>query len=194
MKRLLGNKAFYSHLLVIVVPILIQNGITNLVNMLDNIMVGQVGTYPMSGVSIINQMVFIFNLCLFGGVAGAGIFTAQFFGQGNHEGVRYTFRYKLLIAVVVDIVAIAIFVLFQDALIGLYLKNGDAAPDPAAAGEILHYAKQYLSVIYFEMIPFSIAQAYASTLRESNETMLPMKAGIVAVILNLCLNILMLSI
>ena len=188
MKRLIGTKAFYRHLLVIVVPILIQNGITFFVNLLDNIMVGQVGTNPMSGVSIINQLIFIFNLCLFGGVAGAGIFTAQFFGQQNHEGVRYTFRYKIIIAVVIDIVAIAIFMLFQDVLVGFYLNNGEAGTDPQNGAEILRYAKQYLTVMYFEMIPFSVSQAYASTLRESNQTMLPMKAGIVAIIINLCLN------
>ena len=185
MKRLLGSKSFYSHLLVIVVPILIQNGITNFVNMLDNIMVGQVGTNPMSGVSIINQLIFIFNLCLFGGVAGAGIFTAQYFGQQNHEGVRYTFRFKLLIVIAVDIITVGVLLTFSDALIGLYLKQDGVGSD---AAEVLRYAKQYLSVMYFEMIPFSISQAYASTLRESNETMLPMKAGIAAVVINLCLN------
>ncbi|MBO6214596.1 MAG: polysaccharide biosynthesis C-terminal domain-containing protein, partial [Lachnospiraceae bacterium] len=185
---LIGDKKFYRHLLVIVVPILIQNFITNFVNMLDNIMVGQVGTNPMSGVSIVNQLLFIFNLCIFGGTAGAGIYTAQFYGQQNHDGIRYTFKFKLWIAVIIDVIAISVLLLFGDQLIGLYLHSGEAAANASGGEEILKYAKQYLTVMFFEMIPFSISQAYASTLRESNDTVLPMKAGIVAIIINLCLN------
>lgn len=74
--RYIGNRQFYRHVLGIAVPIIIQNGITNFVSLLDNIMVGQVGTIPMSGVSIVNGLIFVFNLCIFGASSGAGIFTA----------------------------------------------------------------------------------------------------------------------
>ena len=76
-KRLIGSKAFYKIVFAVAVPIMIQNGITNFVSLLDNIMVGQVGTEPMSGVAISNQLLFIFNLCIFGGLSGAGLFTAR---------------------------------------------------------------------------------------------------------------------
>ncbi|MCR5477714.1 MAG: MATE family efflux transporter [Lachnospiraceae bacterium] len=185
MKKRSQNAEFYKHLLVVVLPILVQNAITFFVNMLDNIMVGRVGTNPMSGVSIVNQMIFVFNLCLFGGVAGAGIFTAQFYGHGDHEGIRNTFRFKLLIVFVIDVAAILIFTLFGDALIGYYMHQNGEGGD---AAQILHYAKSYLAVMYFEMIPFSLSQAYASTLRECDDTLLPMKAGIVAIFVNLGLN------
>ena len=55
--------------LMIVIPVIIQNGITNFVNLLDNIMVGQVGTEQMSGVAIVNQFMNVFNICIFGGVS-----------------------------------------------------------------------------------------------------------------------------
>ena len=92
-KKYIGDSAFYRLVLAVAVPILIQNAITNFVSMLDNIMVGQVGTEQMSGVAIVNQLLFVYNLCIFGGLAGAGIFTAQYFGRGDQEGVRHTFRY-----------------------------------------------------------------------------------------------------
>ena len=91
----LGDKAFYKMVLAIAVPIMIQNGITNFVSLLDNIMIGRIGTEQMSGAAIVNQLLFVYNLCLFGGVSGAGIFTAQYSGLKDHEGVRQTFRYKL---------------------------------------------------------------------------------------------------
>ena len=87
-KKYIGNKAFYMMVMAIAVPIMIQNGLTNFVNLLDNIMVGRLGTEEMSGVSIVNQIIFVYNLCIFGGTAGVGIFTAQYFGQKNDEGIQ----------------------------------------------------------------------------------------------------------
>ena len=185
MKKLIGTKKFYMHLLAIAVPIMIQNGITNFVSMLDNIMVGQVGTDQMSGVSIVNQLLFVYNLCIFGGISGAGIFTAQFYGQGDHEGVRYTFRFKLMVCALLTILGLGVFTLFGPQLIELYLHEDNGSGNAAMT---LKYAKQYLTVMYFDMIPFAISQAYAGTLRECDETVLPMKAGIAAVFVNLVFN------
>ena len=71
LKRFIGDKAFYKKVFVIALPILLQNVITNFVSLLDNIMVGRVGTEQMSGVAIVNQLVFFYILCVFGGTAGA---------------------------------------------------------------------------------------------------------------------------
>ena len=109
MKKYIGDKRFYRMVLAVVVPIMIQNGITNFVSLLDNIMVGQVGTEQMSGVAIANQLIFVFNLCIFGAVSGAGIFGAQFYGSGDHEGVRDTLRFKLVISVLLFLCAALIF-------------------------------------------------------------------------------------
>ena len=76
MRKLIGDKAFYKKVFAVAIPIMLQNGISNFVNLLDNIMVGRLGTEQMSGVSIVNQLIFIFFLCLFGAVGGIGIFTA----------------------------------------------------------------------------------------------------------------------
>ena len=100
-KKLIGDKRFYSRILAISIPIMVQNGITNLVNLLDNVMVGSLGTESMSGVSIVNQFVFIFNLIVFGAVSAGGIFTAQYYGLGDTKGVRSTFRFKFLINLII---------------------------------------------------------------------------------------------
>ena len=102
-RKYIGDRAFYRRVIAVVLPIIIQNGITNFVSLLDNIMVGRIGTLPMSGVSIVNQLTFVFNLCIFGASSGAGIFTAQFYGSEDHEGVRHTFRFKLMICSLLSI-------------------------------------------------------------------------------------------
>ena len=186
--KLIGDKKFYKMILLIAVPIMIQNGITNFVSLLDNIMIGRIGTEQMSGAAIVNQLIFVYNLCIFGGVSGAGIFTAQYFGQKDQEGVRNTFRYKLWMALILTVATIVIFLVGGDRLIELYL-HGEGARENAAA--TLLYGKQYLWIMLVGLPPFMMVQVYASTLRECGETVLPMKAGIVAVLINLIFNYLL---
>ena len=85
-KKFIGDKKFYKMILAIVVPIMAQNFITNFVNFLDNLMVGAVGTEQMSGVSIVNQLVFVFNLTIFGAVSGAGHFGHSFDAHQKNIG------------------------------------------------------------------------------------------------------------
>ena len=120
-RRFIGDRAFYRRVLRVAVPIMIQNGITNFVSLLDNIMVGLVGTMQMSGVSIVNQLLFVFNLCIFGASGGAGIFTAQFHGSRDNEGVRFTVRFKVLICLVLSALGIGLFTLAGAPLINLYI-------------------------------------------------------------------------
>lgn len=187
-KKFIGDRAFYSMVLALAVPVMIQNGITNFVGLLDNIMVGQVGTEQMSGVAIANQLVFVFNLCIFGGVSGAGIFGAQFFGKGDSDGVRDILRIKLWLALVLSVAAGVVFTFWSEPLISLFLHEGSESGDLAAT---LLYGKQYLSLMRLLLVPFALVQAYASTLRETGETKLPMQAGVVAVLVNLVFNYLL---
>lgn len=185
MKKYIGDKKFYLMVLAVAVPIMIQNGITNFVSLLDNIMVGQVGTEQMSGVAIVNQLMFVFNICIFGGVSGAGIFTAQYYGCGDHKGVRDTFRMKLLISFLITAMGLIAFALAGPELITLYLHE---TGDMSNLNNTLVYAQKYMRIMMIQMIPFAIIQVYAGTLRETGETILPMKAGIAAVCVNLILN------
>ena len=185
LQRYIGDKAFYRRVLAVALPIIVQNGITNFVSLLDNIMVGQVGTLQMSGVAIVNQLLFVFNLCIFGAVSGAGIFTAQFFGSENHQGVRYTFRFKVIIGVLISVLGISTFLLAGKSLIGLYLQGEGTAEDIA---QTLSYGQEYLKLMLWGLPAFALATAYSSTLREGNQTIVPMAAGISAVIINLGLN------
>ena len=187
-EKLIGDRNFYKMVLMIAVPIMIQNGITNFVSLLDNIMVGQVGTEQMTGVAIVNQLIFVYNLCIFGGVSGAGIFTAQYFGQKDEEGVANTFRFKLWLAVILTGTTVVIFLLFGEALIQMYLNGSQDGGDTAA---VLRYGKDYLAVMLVGLAPFMLVQVYASTLRECGRTVVPMKAGIAAVFVNLIFNYLL---
>ena len=185
LQKYIGNRAFLRRTMLVAIPIIIQNGITNFVSLLDNIMVGQVGTVPMSGVSIVNGLLFVFNLCVFGASSGAGIFTAQFHGSHDQEGIRCTFRFKYIICTALAVLGGLLFFFGDKLLIGLYL-TGEG--DPTASKGAMTYGVQYLHIMIWGFLPFALSNAYASTLRETGETVVPMVAGICAVFVNLILN------
>ena len=184
-KKYIGDRTFYKMLMGIAFPIMIQNGMTNFVNLLDNIMVGQLGTEQMSGVAIVNQLIFVFYLLIFGGLSGVGIFTAQYFGNNDDEGIRHTFRYKLWLGFIITVTATIILLLEGDKLIGMYLNSSSEGGNLEAT---LFYGMQYLGVILFMLPPVYITQVYCSTLRECGETKVPMIAGVIAVLTNLVLD------
>lgn len=184
--KYIGDREFYRLAMGVAVPIMLQNGITNFVSLLDNIMVGQVGTEQMSGVAIVNQLIFVFYICIFGVLAGAGIFSAQFYGCKNNQGIKDAFRFKVISMVVVLILGILAFLFLGEEFIRMYLHGESSQAQNLEAA--LGYGKQYLIIMLLGLLPFGIEQVYSSTLRECGETMLPMKAGIIAVFINLIIN------
>ena len=185
LKNYVGDKAFYRTALTVAMPIMLQNFITNLVSMLDNLMVGALGTEQMSGVSIVNQLVFVFHLAVFGAMGGIGIFTAQYFGKKDYDGVRYTLRCKLCAAALIFAVATAILLIWPEPLISLFLHD---AENTGSVELTMTYAKEYLAVILLGLAPFAFSQAIAATLRETGDTFTPMLTGIAAVAVNCVFN------
>lgn len=178
----------YKKTLLIAVPVMIQNLITNFVAVIDNIMVGQVGTEQMSGVAIVNQLLFVFSLTVFGALSGAGIFSAQFFGKKDYKGVQDTLRFKMMVSAVITAAGIGVFLLWGEPLVAKYLHDAEKGIDLAAT---FGYAKEYLGIMLIGLVPFVVEQAYSGTLREGGVAVPSMVAGIVAVITNTLLNYLL---
>lgn len=187
-RKLVGDRAFYAQMIAIVVPMIIQNTVTNVVSLLDNVMVGRVGTLEMSAVAIVNQLLFVFNVCIFGGLSGAGIFATQYAGAQDDNGVRYCFRIKWMIVLGMMAFALLIFLTIPERLIGIYLAGDTHADDVA---KTLAFGMDYLLVMLWGLLPFAVAQVYASTLREMGETKLPMMASVIGILTNLVFNYLL---
>lgn len=175
----------YKRALVLAIPMMIQNGITNMVSLIDNVMVGSLGTEEMTAVSIVGQLIFVFNLAIFGGISGPGIYGAQYYGQRNIEGFRNTFRIKIWICLLCLIIGMAAFIGFGDSLIGLYLHGESDTIDSA---ETLQFGLQYLGIMLGGLLPFVITQVYSSSLRETGDSVKPMIAGVCSVIVDVAFN------
>lgn len=182
------EKLIYKKTLKIAVPMMIQNGITNAVGLVDNVMVGNLGTNAVTAVSIIGQLFFVFSLAIFGGLSGPGIYAAQYYGQKNIEGFRQTFRIKHWICGFCLVAGLCAFIFAAEPLIGLYMRGEGGEVDPV---ETMRLAKEYLGVMLIGMAPFVITQIYASSLRETGDTFMPMMAGVASVVVDVVFNYLL---
>lgn len=185
LNRYIGDRAFYRRLFNIMIPVLIQYVITSFVSLLDNVMVGQVGTEPMSGVAIVNQLIYVFNMTIFGGLSGAGIFTAQFYGKADPEGIRHTMRAKYYVGLSAVAACLVVLLLRGEELIGLFLHEGKESLDLQAT---MDHGMSYMRVMLLTLLPFAVMQVYSSTLRECGQTFMPMLASVTAVFVNLIGN------
>ena len=148
-------------------------------------MVGRVGTEEMSGVSIANILLFVFNLAIFGSTSGVGIFTAQYFGSKNETGMKHSIRFSMYWGLALLVASILIFGGAGKALINLYLHDTGTIGDAEAT---LGFGTSYLSLMVIGLPAFVVSQVYAGTVRSAQRTMPPMVAGLCAVAVNLVLN------
>ena len=182
------KQSVYKKALLLAVPMMIQNGITNAVSLVDNLMVGSLGTESMTAVSIVGQLIFVFFLAVFGGLSGPGIYGAQYYGQRNKEGYQNVFRLKVWITAVITFCGLLAFFTMGSQMISLYLHS--TAKDIDAA-KTLQYGMQYLDIMMIGLIPFAITQIYAGSLREMGESIKPMIGGIASVAVDIVFNYLL---
>ncbi len=182
-KKYIGDRAFYKRVMAVILPIILQSLITSFVSLLDNIMVGQVGTAAMSGVAVGGQLLFNYMLLIFGITAGPGIFCAQYFGAGDHDSLKAAFRYKLYASLAVALLGLVILKLWGMDLAQLFLTG-----EEAAKAEVVKNVEDYLSVMLWMIIPYALMNVYSTSLRETGQTFIPMVASCSAVVVNLLFN------
>ena len=182
--KLIGNKAFYLSVLTIALPIMLQNAVTSFVGLLDNLMVGRLGTLPMSGVSVVNTLLNIFYLITYATINASGLFLAQYCGKEDNEGMANCFRIKIYTTIILLVIGLVVFGCFGKKLIALYLLNNSAD----VIDTTLVISLSYLKIMLVGLVPFVFYCCISFSLRETGETVLPMVASITAVIVNLVLN------
>lgn len=186
-KNIFGDKALLKTFFAILIPIIVQNAFTQFVSLLDNLMVGRLGTESMSGVSIANQLFFVFNLTIFGVNACASILGAQYAGKRDRDGIQMTLRFRVVFGVLLTAVWLVVLIFGGEALINRFLTE-DGSGDLSL---VLSEGRDYLRIMLWGLIPFAIAQTYAGSLRENSETRLPMISSIAAVLVNFVFNYLL---
>ena len=169
---------FYRTLFSIAVPIILQNLLQTFINMMDTVMVGQLGSVEIAAVGLGNQVFFMLNMILFGVCSGGAIFVSQFWGARDLAGIRRTFGFMLALCAAVALAFSVGGIFFPDFLISLYTDDG------AVIAEGAKYLK-IASMSYLMMgVTFSCQMAFRST----EHVVLPMVTTALSFLLNICFN------
>lgn len=180
MKHILfGNKAFYKRVAVIALPIIFQQLLIASVQLVDNLMVGQLGESSINAVTVVNQLNFVVMIVTFGLMGGAGIFTAQYFGAKKHEELKMSFRYKVVAAIFLSLTAFILFSLFGQIMIGWFTTSSST----------LLLGMDYLTIMKYGVLPFIVSMAISSTFRETGTTRPLLYISLFALILNAAINV-----
>lgn len=182
------NKELYKEALKLSVPIMVYMGITNAVGLVDNLMIGNLGTESISAVAIAVQLILVYNLAVFGAVSGPGIYATQYYGQNNKEGFWNVFRLKFWLSVFVFIVGTIVFKFYGQELISLYLHGSDSGIN---AKMTLSLSYDYLQIMLWGLLPFALTQVFAGSLRETGDSVKPMVAGLISVFADILFNYLL---
>lgn len=177
-KRFIAPSSFYKDVLVVAIPFMLQQLITSSLNLVDNLMVGQLGGIALGGVAITNRFFMIAVFATFGVTGAASIFIAQYFGAKDEENIKQAFRYSLTSVYLVMIPFIVLGLVAPQTVLGFFSQ------DPA----ILQTGSEYIRIVAFAFIPLGLTFALASAMRSVGETKIPLLISIVAVSMNAILN------
>ena len=175
---------FYKKLFFLSVPIIIRTTVSSFSGFIDNLMVGQLGVNSISAVSIINNILFVFICTITGTIAGASIFSTQYFGIKDYNGVKKVFHIKFILFIIVFFLYFLFVHFFYDKLISLFMTQGQQE----IKNEIMGLCDEYLFYAFLSLIPFGINTVFSTTISESGNTFKPMIICLSCTALNTLLN------
>ena len=164
------DKAFFRAMLALALPVAFQQLISAGLNMLDVLMVGQLGETSVAALGLANQIFFLLILFLFGLTSGMSIFTAQFWGKGDTEQIHHVLGICLTIAVSVAALFSFAAIALPEKLMGFYTE------DPA----VIKLGSEYLRIVGLSYVFTAITISYISVLRSITQVTLTVVAAVLA--------------
>lgn len=172
------NKKFYKTLIMLCVPIIIQNLISSLINMIDTVMVGGLGEISVASIGIANQYFFLYNMALSGIIGGSGIFIAQFYGKDDKANIRRITGLSTIFAVALGLIFLVI-AIFSPRFIINFFTNDE---------EVIKIAIDYFSIIGFCYPIIAISNVFSMGSRSIRNPKLGMICSSISLVVNIILN------
>ena len=172
------NKEFYKLLFTISIPIVIQNLISSSLNLVDNVMIGQLGETFIAATGLANQIFFIMTLILFGGNSGISIYIAQFWGKKETDKIKSVLSIGLIFAIFMSSLFFLAGFVFPNQILGLMSKDT----------EVVKLGTDYLKIVSISYILTAISFAFGFSSRSVGRPKLPMTASVISLLINTALN------
>ena len=172
------NKDFYKMLFTISIPIVIQNLISSSLNLVDNVMVGQLGETFIAATGLANQLFFIMTLILFGANSGISIYIAQFWGKKETGKIKSVLSLGILFGVCITTIFTIIGIVLPKQTLALMSKDAD----------VVLYGANYLRIVSLSFILTAISFSFSFSARSVGHPKLPMIASVISLLTNTVLN------
>lgn len=172
------DRVFFKNLLILAIPIILQNLIGASLNLLDNLMIGSLGENAIASTGIANQYYMLYYNTTNGIVMGAGIFMAQYWGKKDVKSIYKFMGISLLFSLITAILFALGGVFFSENIMGIFTKEMIVSD----------LGKNYLAAVAPSYIFTSISLSYAMALRSAGYTKIPMYASLIGLIFNGVLN------
>ena len=172
------NKKFYKTLITLCIPIIIQNLLSNLINMVDTIMVGGLGEISVASIGIANQYFFLYNMALSGIIGGASLFIAQFYGKNDKLNIRKITGLSVISALMIGITFMIVAFFSPKFIIYFFSKDLD----------VIKVATNYFSIIGFCYLIIAISNVFSMGSRSIRNPKLGMICSTISLFINIILN------
>ena len=168
----LRDREFIRSMLALAIPVAFQQLITASLNMIDVLMVGQLGETSVAALGLANQIFFLLILFLFGVTSGMSIFTAQYWGKGDVQNIRRVLGICLALAVTVA----AAFTLAATGIPHLLMRFYTEDQ------EVIRLGSDYLRIVGLSYVFMAISISYIAVLRSITQVILTAVAAVVALV------------
>ena len=172
------NKKFYKTLITLCIPIIIQNLLSNLINMVDTIMVGGLGEISVASIGIANQYFFLYNMALSGIIGGASLFIAQFYGKNDKLNIRKITGLSVISALMIGITFMIVALFSPKFIIYFFSKDLD----------VIKVATNYFSIIGFCYPIIATSNVFSMGSRSIRNPKLGMICSTISLFINIILN------
>lgn len=177
-KLFVRDKSFYKLLIQLAIPIALQNLITYAVSLADNLMVGQLGEYVISGVYTGNQLQMFLQFFVTGVESGMLILAAQYWGKRDTESIKRLIGTAARFCIGACILCSAVVAIIPEKMIGIFTD------DPLVIVE----GAKYVKIICWSYIFFGISQMMITSMRTVEQPRVGFYVSLVALVMNVSLN------
>ncbi len=177
-KRYLRDREFYKIVIAVALPLMLQQLATSSVNLLDNLMIGQLGDAALGAVAAVNRFYMIAIFATNGVLAASSIYIAQFFGAKDEEHMKQSFRFAAIVAYLFAIIAFIVAMLFPEQIVGYFT---DDIIVKSLGGD-------YIRIAAWTFLFMALTLAISSSMRSIGESHIPLRISVTAVVINGILN------
>jgi putative MATE family efflux protein len=177
-RNLFGDKVFYKTFFKLAIPVTLQYFFASSLNLIDNIMVGQMGEVELAAVGLANQVYFLLLLFLLGISGGASIFASQFWGKKDVKNIRRVLGFSTIVSASAALIFFIICFFNAPAILRIFSN------DP----RVIKLGAQFLMITSFTYVMTAVTSCYSAVLRSTGEVKLPMRVNVIAILVNTALN------